>query len=552
MKYDLKKREKAGHYIGTGIHFLFGVIKPYETIPKKTSQEMFSTLIKWKLNRLLAPVLWTTLLIHSSFAQVQQPQRFEVSLGDSEPSFEVTSSEYGLFLHRHLLTPTNGQIELIRIDTALTVSWQGMIPVDENLVPVGKKAEGENAFFLLRYNNSKNFELFKVNQRNGNYHQYSIKSFIRFNPVEFQVTNDAVLIGGYFNRVPLVLYFSFSTLQSKVLPGIFNEEGELTQIKTYEDGTFQLLISAYNADKQRTLWIKNYMVDGSLIENYALKPDDNKSLIFGRSIKTINNMQIVAGVYGNRFGEYSRGLFVATIDPNGIQQLRYYNYADLKNFFNYMKAKRTNRIMERIERRKIKGKKIKFNYRFLVHEVLPHNNQYLLLGEAFYPQYKSISRSSYGGFFTPYNFASSSMIRGDQIFDGYRYTHAVVIGFDHDGNLLWDNSFEINDIKTYTLEQYVKLETKQDKIILLYLFENEIRTKIIQGDKVLEGKSSDPIRTLYENDIVAKEGKETRRLDYWYDDYFYAYGVQNILNLSQVQAPKRRVFFINKVGYEIP
>ncbi|HEX5171767.1 MAG TPA: hypothetical protein VFW11_21460, partial [Cyclobacteriaceae bacterium] len=328
--------------------------------------------------------------------------------------------------------------------------------------------------------------------------------------------------------------------------GLLNEDGELNQIKTFDDGSFQLLISAFNYYKKKTIWIKDYMADGTLVHNYALIPDENKSLIFGRSIKTMNNMQIVAGVYGNRLGEYSRGLFIATIDPNNIQQLRYYNYGDLKNFFNYMKAKRTNRIKERIERRKIKGKKIKFNYRFLVHELVQYNDQYLLLGEAFYPQYKSISSSS--GFFIPSSIGSS-VVRGNQIFEGYRYTHAVIIGFNKDGKLIWDNSFEINDIKTFTLEQYVKLEVKPEKIVLLYLYDNEIRTKIIQGDKVLEGKSVDPIKTLHENDIIAKDNKETRKLDYWYNNYFYAYGVQNIISPSQNNSARRRVFFVNKVSY---
>jgi hypothetical protein len=93
------------------------------------------------------------------------------------------------------------------------------------------------------------------------------------------------------------------------------------------------------------------------------------------------------------------------------------------------------------------------------------------------------------------------------------------------------------------------LEIKEDKVILLYLFENEIRTKIIQGDKVLEGKSADPIRTLYENDEVVKEKRQLGKLDYWYDDYFYAYGVQDIVNLTIPNALKRRVFYINKISY---
>jgi hypothetical protein len=514
---------------------------------------MFSTLTRLKFNNALPWTLGFLILIQLSHAQVQQPLRFEITLQNNEPTFEVTQGNTGLFLHRHLILSDNGAIDLIRLDTALNIVWQGSILVDKTLLPAGNITANEYAYFLLRGNTSKNFELYKVSQSEGTYMHYHIKGFIRFNPTEFQVTDNALLIGGYFNRVPLVLYFNFNTQQSKVLPGLLNEEGELNQINTYEDGSFQLLISALNIERKKTLWIKEYLPDGTLVDNYSLRPDENKSLIFGRSIRTLNHMQIVAGVYGNRYGEYSRGLFVATIDPNGLQQLRYYNYGDLKNFFNYMKAKRTNRIKERIERRKIKGKKIKFNYRFLVHEIVPNEGQYLLLGEAFYPQYKSISRTSYGGFFTPYSIGTPGLVRGDQIFDGYRYTHAVIIGFDKDGNLLWDNSFEINDVKSFVLEQFVKLEVNADKIVLLYLYENEIRTKIIQGDKVLEGKSIDPIKTLYESDMIAKDSRdtrETRKLDYWYHDYFYAYGVQNIINVTQSESPKRRVFFVNKVGYK--
>ncbi|HEX5170914.1 MAG TPA: hypothetical protein VFW11_17185, partial [Cyclobacteriaceae bacterium] len=203
--------------------------------------------------------------VHVSSAQIQQPNRFEVTLRDNEPTYEVIPAESGLFLHRHLLTLQNGLLDLVRLDTSFNVSWQGTIPVDKTLLPVGKIAEGEYAYFLLRDNTSKNFELFKVNQDNGNYSQFNIKGFIRFTPTEFQVTNSALLIGGYFNRVPLVLHFSFKTLQSKVLPGLLNEDGELNQIKTFDDGSFQLLISAFNYYKKKTIWIKDYMADGTLV-----------------------------------------------------------------------------------------------------------------------------------------------------------------------------------------------------------------------------------------------------------------------------------------------
>lgn len=482
-------------------------------------------------------------------AQVEQLQRYETLLSENEPPFEVTTARHnGLFLHRYLSAPNNDIIEITRLDTAFRKLWSGFVPLDKGLILAGRKTADSLLYFLLKHQNSKNFELIRMNQDNGNYSQYTIKSFIPFNVTEFQITSEAALIGGYYNRVPLVLYYNLATHVSKVLPGLFNEEGELTQVQSFKDGTFQVLISAKNLEKQKTIWIKNYHSDGTLINNLVLRPEERKNLLFGRSVRTANGMEVIAGIYGHARSEYSRGLFIATIDPNGLQQIRYYNFGDLQNFFKYLKARRENRIKERIERRKIKGKKIKFNYRFLVHEVIERNGQYVMLGEAFYPLYKSLSGSSYNGFFQPYSY--SGFIRGDQVFDGYRYTHAVIIGFDKDGKLLWDNSFEINDVKTYALEQFVRFEVRGDKIALLYLFDGQIRTKIIKDNNVLEEKYINPIKTRFEKDVALKEKNTASQLNYWYDEFFYAYGVQNIINASDPDVPpRRRVFFINKIGY---
>lgn len=490
------------------------------------------------------------LVAHKDYAQIAQPDRYEISLGENEPGYRIAPAyTSGLILHRFVHNTRSNFLEIIRLDTAFTELWKGSVVLGRNRMFSGARADKEHIYFLFSQLTASTFELLKMNQENGTYRKYEINSFIRFNATEFQVTDSAALIGGYFNRVPLVLYFNFFNHQSRVLPGLLNEDGELTQVKVFDDGTFQVLISGRNYQRQKTIWIKNYQPDGSLIDNYALEPEENMGLIFGRSTRSVNNMQILSGVFGHRNSEYSRGLFIASIDPTGLQQMKYYNFGDLQNFFNYMKAKRTNRIKERIERRKIRGKKIRFNYRFLIHEVIEYEDQFIVLGEAFFPQYTSVSSASYRGFFSPRVFYGNPMIRGDQIFDGYRYTHAIIIGFDKDGNLLWDNSFEINDVKTYTLEQFVRFEVHDEKIVLIYLYDNQIRTKIIRDNNVLEGQTIDPIRTLYDNDVLVKERRNTSQLDYWYDNYFYAFGVQEIENEAAPETvKKRRVFFVNKVN----
>lgn len=510
---------------------------------------MFSTLTKLWLSNGITLFLALNLFQQAAAQQVLQSNRYEIPAAREERSYEVIpANEDGIFLYRRLITSATDHIELIKLDTAFQEKWRGYLPVDKRFLLMGKRAEHGKLFFLLRYHDysRNNLELFAIEQANGNFIKYNIRNFIPFTPSEFQVTENAAIMGGYYNQVPVVIYYSFLTEKSKILPGLLNESGELTQVKIYPDGTFDVLISARNFKGQQTVWIKNYDAEGNLQSNYALKPEDNRHLIFARSIKTTNNMQLVAGVFGGRNSQYSRGLFLASIDPSGMQQLRYYNYGDLENFFKYMKAKREQRVKERIERRKIKGKKTRFNYRFLVHEIVPYNNQYILLGEAFYPRYITTDRTYYSGFFNPSALYQNSYIRDGRIFDGYRYTHAVVMGFDLQGKLLWDNSFEINDVKTFTLEQFVKLEVQKDRIALLYLFENELRTKIIKNNEVLEGKTFEPIKTKAENEIVKKEQTDLNKLDYWYSDFFFAYGVQEIINPG---TGKRRVFFINKIAY---
>jgi len=289
-----------------------------------------------------------------------------------------------------------------------------------------------------------------------------------------------------------------------------------------------------------------------------LEPDDDKILTFGRTVSQSGGNQIVAGVYG-RLTEYSRGIFIANVDPEGNYAIKYYNYADLEHFFNYMKAKREKRIKERIQRKKVRGKKIKFNYKLMVDELVTNGDQVVMLGEAFYPHYSYPNAYSAFGARSIYTTAPrwagfgpmSNAYRGDLVFDGYQYTHAVVIGFDKAGNLKWDNSFEINDVRTMTLEQFVKIHPEKDRISLVYLFDNVIRTKVIKGSEVVEGKSYDQLHTGFADDLVRERDTRETKLEHWYGDTFYASGVQNIrkrrddgMNIA------RRVFFVNKIAYK--
>lgn len=506
----------------------------------KIACEMFSILTKWwSGNRTLYIVLFSVPFYGNVLdAQVTQPLRYESYLSDFDQGYEVTpAGGTGVYLYRGRIVNNKSVLEVALLDTALQQRWRGYLPIQHNYVVVNHQFYDTAFCLLLHYRDvSKNdFQIVVIQPSSGNFIQYNIQNFIPLKLTDFQVTKYAALIGGYYNNIPVLIYYDFKTMQSRIVPGLFKEQGELTQVKTYPDGSFDVLVSAKTPAKKKTILVRNYDPSAKLMRSVMLQPDENKNLIFGRSIKTSNNKEIIAGTYSNFIADISKGIFTANIDAAGSQQIQYYNYGDLPNFFHYLSSKHETRIKNRIARRKIKGRKLRFNYRLLVHELVPYHGQYILLGEAFYPHY-TYSNSYYGFGTTTTRYAT---------FDGYYYTHAIIVCLDRNGKLLWDNSFQITDIKTFSLEQMVKIDPRHNKISLLYLFNNRIRSKVITGDSVVEDKVSEPIKLTGKEDVIRKTDISISKLDHWYQHYFIAYGTQRITN-SRNEA-KRRVFFINKV-----
>jgi len=473
----------------------------------------------------------------SVMGQVVQTSRYEIRITErNEPRYTaINLGENGIMIYRRIPGKKDDNYELVKLDTTLKENWKGVIPINPNLEIILSRSHENTLFMLLKDPQyvGKDFIVLAINEFTGTYKAYQVRNIIPFYPSEFVPTSKSVLIGGYFNGRPLVLHFSFEQQSSRILPGFFNAPGELDQINLAPDGTTDIIVSSRNFERRRALWIRNYDAQGELLRTTILQPDEDKHLLFGRSLRLRDGRQVVCGIYG-RFTEYSRGVFVATVDITGSYSIRYYNFAELKNFFSYMRARQQKRVKERIERRTIKGKKIKFNYRLLVHNLIDYNNEFLLVGEAFYPHYV-------------YPRYSNPQARTERIFDGYKYTHAVVIGFKKNGLLSWDNSFEINDVKTFQLQQFVRVQPEEHRILLMYLFNNAIRTKIILNADVLEGKAVDPMRAGQFGEELDMDEENTERLDSWYGKYFFAAGTQS---LKGRRGNFRQVFFINKITYQ--
>ena len=133
---------------------------------------------------------------------------------------------------------------------------------------------------------------------------------------------------------------------------------------------------------------------------------------------------------------------------------------------------------------------------------------------------------------------------GNQQFDGFKYTHAVVAGFDQKGNMLWDNSFSFENVKSMNLKEKVKINVQNDEITLVYSNKGKLASKIVKGTEVIEGTKTIDIDTQRDGDKV--RDTETDDIEYWHQNFYLAWGYQKIANRND---GTRRVFYLNKIAF---
>ena len=65
---------------------------------------------------------------------------------------------------------------------------------------------------------------------------------------------------------------------------------------------------------------------------------------------------------------------------------------------------------------------------------------------------------------------------------------------------------------------------------MAYNREGKIADKIINGPNLIEGVDYYPLESTYTKDKIMEDTKSS--MEYWYDNYFLAYGFQTIRNNS--------------------
>lgn len=503
----------------------------------------------------------------SVMSVAQGVKRIELPLSGNMAYQTVPLGAQGVLL---ISKPEKGTFNVQKFDSNLERVWSIDGPIESNLDYITASYDGQNVFLLFSKFRSPLYQIVKVNVGPGFVETFKINTVDRFEITDFKTLGYSVFMAGMVRNEPVLIFTQLQTAQTKVLPSAIKGSNA---IQTVEVDTAHHLVNvcfAVKKGRQTRIVARSYEETGELYAQVSVDPEDDFSLLSGRLQVLNDSVRIVIGTYGYRnmqsaANAASQGLYISKIVGDEPVFTRYHSFTEFKNFFNFMNERQQEKMEKRIRKKKESGDDLKLNYRLLVHDIVPKNNNFLLVAEVFYPEYRyqnpSMMGGMYGGMmgypfgmglYNPYLWNPMYGGRGynQQIFDGFTYTHAVVADVDENGKLLWDNSINFDNVKSMELREKINVQTfTNGNSRLVYSHNGAIRSKIIKGDQVIDSDRVIPNETNVEGDKVRKTS--TDDIDYWYDNFYLAWGEQRIINAAgdpQTRG-RRNVFYLNKIAY---
>jgi hypothetical protein len=309
------------------------------------------------------------------------------------------------------------------------------------------------------------------------------------------------------------------------------------------------IVSNYLSRRQNKLYMVVLSADASYIYDMEISPViTGKYLNTARICAVDSTHLIVLGTYGSLaakipsvneyFGIESTGVFATRISKRKQEFMNYYNFMEFHNLRAGVSARDFYKLQKKKER---EVAEYSMNYELLIHDPELYNSTLVMMLEAFYPEFRTESDISYDYWGRP-------VTQTYTVFEGYRFFNSILTAFNIDGELVWDNSLEINTVPTNRPDKKSAYFFDGKPAILFYNDGSKISYRVCLENAELEPFTKLDIETSEFGDNITAIGQNS--LVHWYDYYFLAYGYHTIRNNLLTEKNERTVFYINKISLE--
>ncbi|MEO5600699.1 MAG: hypothetical protein ABIR06_07215 [Cyclobacteriaceae bacterium] len=537
-------------------------------------------MIKWKNFRENLEIngmvfLFVCLFLGSGVAQgqVRQTDRYEIIHKNSDDYFSIISlEEEGLALLREK-DKYNGNKklwEIIILDTTLVEKQKFDIEVNQRHMMLGYEIGKNNLYLLYRTGETtKNgLELIEINTVEGREtRRFDINTELDFKVTHFSKVGSRIIMGGYVTNEPAVLLYEMADNSIKVIPGFFQKDNELIDLRVNQNQTFNSILIDRSMRSERKLVFKTFDQNGKLLLEDIVPIDEDKSLQKSLSSTLQREELMLLGTWGDNQGKQSLGLFSLTVDPFNEQKIKYFHFGMMDHFLDYLNPKREEKIKESTRDAILNERKPSFTGYVMPFKIQETASGFLLLAEVYNPSgtinpyysnpygnpYYSNPYSHYNPFwpgyypgmrmYRPYAYGNNDSKNSDNI----KLYETVVVAFDSKGDILWDYSIVLDDVKRPSLEQVSDFYTKDNILHFLYKKESELKSKTIDLDDGLVKETTETIRLKDPIEEIRSEKELEEGVRHWVGNTFYLWGYHSVRNAQNKEDRVRDVFYINKI-----
>lgn len=531
-------------------------------------------------------------------AQRSEPIRLEIPApSGSDPFNYVTAGKYGICIFFPTVSETGRDSiswSFMMTDDQLKEKWHRLVPLHKDVTYL-KSISTKEAIYLLFHDTKQNKEgnifVFMIIPRLQviTEHRGSIPD--KAEVVDFEILDNVAYIG--FNsrkNQPGIIGFSLVTGEKRSYEITTEKDALLLDISV--DSARQDIFATYKvqySSSRNHLFVNQYNTSGISIKTFDFTEQyEKKNFNSAQYIPKGEGKGVIAGTYGfnvtntrrqydyydnyynsyyynyyspyySRMSDYdanddktpvSDGYFTATVNNGVAGKIKYFNFSGFNNAFKYITDPSALRVKARTFKKKEKPNENEpvstdpdndktLNLRLITHELVENNGQFIIISEAYSPEYHTNTQMSY-------DFYGRAFPTSYQVFDGFRYSHAFVAGFDSTGNMVWNNGMEMRDIITKYLNRKLNCLFENDETVLYYNANNKVAFKTIKGSTIVENTSYTTLTPKRSNDQPYDEYLGT--IEHWYNDYFIATGYQTIRN-NYLESNKRNVFYISKMAF---